>query len=845
MGLFSRKSAKHSTDGDSIASNATRTNSTALKSPHASKFVDGGSFPSSSVPDVTLPAPPDPKLDPAAYLRSINSVRERSRLVYQRAKRNQLYHFDVDASKFGDTAHYVVSIIKRDYGPDYHNIPAHGRWQHFEAGGRPRVGQLLATWPSTIDKQEQTRRLLDLFLVSVLLDAGAGTRWSYKSKESGKLYKRSEGLAVASLEMFKAGYFSSDSSNPCQVDSAGLARLDLSQLTRGLQVSETNPIAGLEGRAGLLDRLADALSNSTYFGRLGRPGHMLDYLLSHPSTEASSVPIITVPTLWSVLVNGLSSVWPSTRTSIDGVSLGDAWPCSSMPSSPPALPWEAIVPFHKLTQWLCYSLMTPMTKILKVHFAGIELLTGLPEYRNGGLLVDTGLLTLKEKDYQRGVQAYKANAMIKGQPNMEVVPLFPTEDDVIVEWRAVTVGFLDDLLVEVNGILGLSGPDKLSLAQMLEAGTWKGGRELAEVSRPNTKEPPIMIVSDGTVTVVKVLKNMLSHPTHPFHVVSLPTMEGSKAKPAKKKILLMGKSGSGKSSMRSIIFSNYVAKDVRRLGATIDVEHAQFKFLGNLILNLWDCGGQDAFTETYLTTQKRPMFSDVGVLIYVFDTESRHFNNASSTVDLDTYAQIINALHLYSPQAHVFCLVHKMDLVPNERREDFLHEKSVLIAQNSGGFSQTVRTYPTSIWDETLYAAWGEIVQCLTPNLSVMESYLRKLAKATRAEEIVLFERATFLKVINVTTPLGDENPYADRFERLSNLIKTFKHSLQTYTNQGASHPFGEFTIMCPRFNLVLARLTGNTYVLVVLPPGQCDLVNTRLNLMGVRDGLMELEQPE
>lgn len=114
-----------------------------------------------------------------------------------------------------------------------------------------------------------------------------------------------------------------------------------------------------------------------------------------------------------------------------------------------------------------------MTKMLKVHFAGTELLTGLPEYRNGGLLVDTGLLTLKPDDQARGIKAYKDRATLKGQPNMEVVPLFTTDDDVIVEWRAVTVGFLDDLLVEVNGILGLTGGDKLSLAQMLEAGSWK------------------------------------------------------------------------------------------------------------------------------------------------------------------------------------------------------------------------------------------------------------------------------------------------------------------------------------------------------------------------------------
>ncbi len=137
------------------------------------------------------------------------------------------------------------------------------------------MGQLLASWPSAVDLQERTRRLIDLFLVSVLLDAGAGTKWAYKSKESGKIYRRSEGLAVASLEMFKAGFFSSSPSEPCQVDSVGLKRLSAEQLGRGLQVTETNPIAGLEGRAGLLSRLGDALENATFFGADGRPGKML------------------------------------------------------------------------------------------------------------------------------------------------------------------------------------------------------------------------------------------------------------------------------------------------------------------------------------------------------------------------------------------------------------------------------------------------------------------------------------------------------------------------------------------------------------------------------------------
>ena len=147
-------------------------------------------------------------------------------------------------------------------------------------GGRPRIDQLLATWPLSVDKQERTRRLIDLFVVSVLLDAGAGTRWSYKSKETGRIYKRSEGLAVASLEMFKLGVFSSNKDQPYQVDGAGLKNITAELLAKGLQVSESNPLAGLDGRAGLLSRLGDALGNELYFGKDSRPGRMLGTLMS-------------------------------------------------------------------------------------------------------------------------------------------------------------------------------------------------------------------------------------------------------------------------------------------------------------------------------------------------------------------------------------------------------------------------------------------------------------------------------------------------------------------------------------------------------------------------------------
>jgi hypothetical protein len=170
----------------------------------------------------------------------------------------------------------TASSKQRDFQDvGYSTIPPHGRWQHFNVGERPRVEQLISSWPPSVDNQERCRRLIDLFLVSVLLDAGAGTKWQYTSKENGRVYRRSEGLAVASLEMFKAGLFSSNPSEPCQVDSAGLRKLNVATMAMGLQVTDQNPIEGLQGRTGLLMRLADALQDTQSFGAESRPGNML------------------------------------------------------------------------------------------------------------------------------------------------------------------------------------------------------------------------------------------------------------------------------------------------------------------------------------------------------------------------------------------------------------------------------------------------------------------------------------------------------------------------------------------------------------------------------------------
>jgi Ras-related GTP-binding protein A/B len=185
------------------------------------------------------------------------------------------------------------------------------------------------------------------------------------------------------------------------------------------------------------------------------------------------------------------------------------------------------------------------------------------------------------------------------------------------------------------------------------------------------------------------------------------------------------------------------------------------------------CSRQDAFTESFLTQQKEFVFSDVGVLIYVFDIESREVER-----DLSTYSMIIKALEQYSPKTSVFCLVHKMDLVQNEFREGLFRERERAIRAQSASFTESITAFATTIWDQSLYKAWGNIVHSLIPNHDVIKRYLEGLAASIDAEEVVLFEAITFLAVVQVTSTAGARNPSTDRLERLSNIVKNFKYSL-------------------------------------------------------------------
>ncbi|RMY78727.1 hypothetical protein D0863_00499 [Hortaea werneckii] len=311
-----------------------------------------------------------------------------------------------------------------------------------------------------------------------------------------------------------------------------------------------------------------------------------------------------------------------------------------------------------------------------------------------------------------------------------------------------------------------------------------------------------------------------------------------------RKVLLMGRSGAGKSSMRSIIFSNYVAKDVRRLGATVDVEHSNIRFMGNLMLNLWDCGGQDSFVESYLTNQRSHVFSSVAVLIFVFDISSKEAN-----ADLLGFSSTIRALQEFSPNSKIFVLIHKMDLVPTDQRSRILSQRTADVRAtciDEGFHDQQVEFWATSIWDQSLYRAWTQVIYFLVPNATVIENMLRKLAELLDARELILYERTTCLVVTHITRGVETRNPYADRFERISSILKTHKHSMAKHTGTNASEvSFAEMQIKTGDFMFFITRLTENTNIAVVMPGDEAAFNAARINVQLARREFEHLDIAE
>jgi len=385
------------------------------------------------------------------WLRTPEAVRERCHAVLTLAEHDALLHFEFDPARMDDVADYVATVTRENYANLA--IPYHSRWRHFEAGGIDRWGMLAGRLRES-DVTELAQLRIDLCTVSVLLDAGAGPNWKFHEPATGQVLSRSEGLAIATLHAFCAGLFSSDPDQPLRADADGLSRLCDAALTEAFQVSRRNPLAGVAGRAALLRNLGTALRNQPGM----RAGSLLDVWRARLAGSA-----LPARELLITILEMLAPIWPD-RLKLGGENLGDVWDY-------PAL---GLIPFHKLSQWLSYSMVEVLEQVA-IPVVDLDDLTGLAEYRNGGLFIDLGVLRPRDA-------------------SLNATPL-PVNHPAIVEWRALTVALLDRLAPMLRDRLDRAD---LPLARLLQGGTWDAGRRLARERRPDGS-PPLVVLSDGTV----------------------------------------------------------------------------------------------------------------------------------------------------------------------------------------------------------------------------------------------------------------------------------------------------------------------------------------------------------
>lgn len=408
-----------------------------------------------------------PETTAAISLLSAEAVRSRAQRMLALGLDGRLPNFCVDPARLDAAADLVIATM-RDAYPTL-AVPFHSRWRHFTVAGQNRydAAERLA---GSRDRFARARAAFDLAIVSVLLDAGAGSQWRYHDAATGKAIGRSEGLALASLDMFARGAFSSDPGDPLRADAAALIAVTPQVLSRGFQVTNENPLVGLAGRAALLQTLGKRIAaDSAVFARndQARPGGLFDHLAA-----LSDDNVIPAPGILAEVLHHLGPIWPS-RLTLGGVALGDCW---RHPSIATADATNELVPLHKLSQWLTYSLIEPLQRA-GFSVTDLDGLTGLAEYRNGGLFVDTGVLLLR--DPKQAARAHDVGA-----------PL-------VVEWRALTVALLDRLALAVRAKLNMDAAT-LPLAKILEGGTWAAGRAIAGKRRADGS-PPLKVVSDGTV----------------------------------------------------------------------------------------------------------------------------------------------------------------------------------------------------------------------------------------------------------------------------------------------------------------------------------------------------------
>ena len=410
-------------------------------------------------PESVLVRPPEEWL-------SAQAIRSSASAVMARAQANESRHFTWHPERMAVATAYVVALMKERY-PDG-LVPLYSIWRHVASGDQNRWNQLAAEHglsPETT-RLEHARAQIDFAVVAALMAGGQAPLWHYSDTSSGQHLPQPPGMAVAVLRWMGAGAFSSLSTHPVQVDAQGLAMVDGASMNLAFQVGPNNPLPGIAMRVSALHQLGLALEQHAQLFSLPeapgvlRPGHLVDTLFRLAPTGR-----IKAASLLSMLLHAFGEVWHGPNE-LNGVNLGDCWRHEAAPGG-----WVA---FHQQAQWLAYSLIEPL-QTAGLTVTDLDVLTGLPDLRNGGLLLDLGILQARDRAFH--TQRWTLDA------------------EAVVEWRALSVAILDHLAESVRGELGLT-VESFPVGRLMEAGTWAAGCKIALAKRP-AGSPPVQIDSDG------------------------------------------------------------------------------------------------------------------------------------------------------------------------------------------------------------------------------------------------------------------------------------------------------------------------------------------------------------
>lgn len=387
-----------------------------------------------------------------------SSIRRAARALFNLAQLGELEHFELHAA----TLDTLVKDMTRGLEPA--QVAPHTQWRNFEQDGIQRIAAFNKQLSSSLSTpMDCAQARLDLLFLNEALETGGNGTWRYYDALSDRTLTRTEALATATLRLLQNGFFSAYPEAPFRVDAIRLRQITESQLATSLQISNENQIlGGVEAKLARLSTLANYLENTPEFkDRSGsRPGNILNFF--RPRADMALEPLFTF------LAQSLTSIWPGNTH--NGRAIGDAWHHSALKSDSVL---QGIVPIHRITQWLHYAI-APALSESGLHSFPTTDLSGLPGYRNTGLLIDSGIIQPRSQDLL-------SREHLLG-------------DEPIVELRCLTIGVMGRALESIHQQLSLDH-DTFPMAK-LNGLFWHAGRAKASGLRPGGS-PPFSVRDQG------------------------------------------------------------------------------------------------------------------------------------------------------------------------------------------------------------------------------------------------------------------------------------------------------------------------------------------------------------